>query len=393
MRIEFSRQVKQRVAERNGFRCSFPRCDRTTIGPAESAGDSVSTGVACHIYSAAEGGPRGQGNLDSGQLGDIENALWLCANHARIIDANRGTDYPPERLFSFKTAHESLVSFEQRGVAVGFGWVQSVTIEESPVFVRGSTLHLARTTVVVGDNASGKTALCEWLAGSGDISLLKRWSALSKRSERTQVRFDAVTPLPLTWTIRVFGESNIKFEMDGQAVPRLNLAHAFVYASERPRRKPEETSSSYLARWLRIDPAHIHNIVRSLAMRGGFCVHNPRFETREDHEALLLDLDGTVPGLEFRYLSSSEQCRVVIEFSVEFARFEAERKPTMLLIDCMGGFDRANFQEYLEFLATQSERFQIIITDRHGKTDRLDKDIEGLRVATLRGTGSNVVIS
>ena len=55
MRIEFSRQVKQRVAERNGFRCSFPRCDRTTIGPAESAVDSVSTGVACHIYSAAEG--------------------------------------------------------------------------------------------------------------------------------------------------------------------------------------------------------------------------------------------------------------------------------------------------------------------------------------------------
>ena len=65
----------------------------------------------------------------------------------------------------------------------------------------------------------------------------------------------------------------------------------------------------------------------------------------------------------------------------------------MLLIDCMGGFDRANVQEYLEFLATQSERFQIIITDRHGKTDRLDKDIEGLRVATLRGTESNVEIS
>ena len=198
------------MAERNGFRCSFPQCDKATIGPAESAGDSVSTGVACHIYSAAEGGPRGQGNLDSDQLADIENALWLCANHARIIDANRGTDYPPERLFGFKMFHESLISLEQRGVAVGFGWLQSVAIEESPVFARGSTLHLARTTVVLGGNASGKTALCEWLAGSGDILFLKRWSALRNHNGRTQVRFDAVTPLPLTWTIRVFGESNIQ---------------------------------------------------------------------------------------------------------------------------------------------------------------------------------------
>ena len=393
MRINFSPRVKQRVAKRSGFRCSFPQCDKPTIGPAESTGDSVSTGVACHIYSAAERGPRGQGNLSPDQLADIENALWLCANHARSIDANRGTDYPPERLFSFKTSHESLVSFKQRGIAVGFGWIQSVTIEESPVFARGSTLYLARTTVVLGGNESGKTALCEWLAGSGDISFLKRWSARGNHNGRTQVRFDAVTPLPLTWTIRVFEESNIQFKMNGQAVPRLNLAHGFVYVSERPLWRPEETSSSYLARWLHIDPALVRNIVRSLAMRGSFCMHNPRFETQEDHESLLVDLDGTAPGLDFRILSSSEQSRVAIEFAVELARFEAEQQPTLLLIDCMTGFDQARFQEYLEFLANQSERFQIIITALNRNTDRFDKDIEGLRIATLRGTESNVEIS
>ena len=69
--------------------------------------------------------------------------------------------------------------------------------------------------------------------------------------------------------------------------------------------------------------------------------------TREDHEDLLLDLDGTVPGLEFRNLSSGEKIQVAIEFAIEIARFEAERQPTMLLIDCMGGFDPGNFQEYI----------------------------------------------
>ena len=107
MRIEFPQRVKKLVAERSGFRCSFPRCDKPTIGPAESAGDSVSTGVACHIYSAAEGGPRGQGNLSPDQLAGIGNALWLCANHARIMDVKRGKDYPPDRLLGFKKAHEA----------------------------------------------------------------------------------------------------------------------------------------------------------------------------------------------------------------------------------------------------------------------------------------------
>ncbi len=304
--------------------------------------------------------------------------------HVKVVGDNRKSFDVTKKGYS--------AADDQRGVATSCGWLQSVTIEESPVFTRGATLHLARTTVVVGGNASGKTALCEWLAGSGDITLLKRWSVLTKPRGRTQVRFDAMTPLPLTWTIRVFAESNIQFEMGGEAVPQLNLAHAFVYASERPLRMPEETTISYLARWLRIDPAHIRNIVRSLAIRGGFCVHNPRFDTRADDEGLLLDLDGTVPGLEFRELSSSEQIQVVIEFAVEIARFKAEKQPTMLLIDCVGGFNPAMFQEYLEFLATQSERFQIIVTTPRS-TGRFDRDFEGFRIATLRGTVPNVEIS
>ena len=78
MRIEFLQRVKKRVAERNGYRCSFPQCDKPTIGPAQTADDSVSTGDACHIYSAAKGGPRGQGNLRSDQLADIRT-LSGCA--------------------------------------------------------------------------------------------------------------------------------------------------------------------------------------------------------------------------------------------------------------------------------------------------------------------------
>ena len=72
----------------------FLNATKQQIGPAESAGESMSTGVACHIYSAAEGGPRGQGNLSRDQLADIKNALWLCANHARNHRRELGNGLP-----------------------------------------------------------------------------------------------------------------------------------------------------------------------------------------------------------------------------------------------------------------------------------------------------------
>ena len=124
-------------------------------------------------------------------------------------------------------------------------------------------------------------------------------------------------------------------------------------------------------------------------------MHNPRFATLEDQEALLLDLDGTVPELDFRSLSSGEQIEVVIEFAVELARFEAERRPTILLIDCMAGVERAMVQEYLEFLATQSTSFQVLVAacPPSGSEGRFDGGMEGLRIVTLRGNAPNVEIT
>ena len=396
MRINFSKSVKKRVAERNGFRCSFPGCDSTTIGPSAAPHDAISTGVAAHIYSASPEGPRGQATLAAHDLAGIGNALWLCANHARLIDANRGVEFPPTRLHSFKTVHEARIAFEQRGVYFKSGWLQSLVVQESPLFISGSRLDFGGTTVVVGANASGKTALCEWLAGCTEISFLKRWSPAGRNGKRTQVKYEALNPLPLDWTVRIYDKNNIQFAVNGFATPRLNVPYAFIYAPERlDRYRPnaeDETVSAYLARWLRIDVALVHNVVRSLATRGGYHIHNPRFVDRDDQEALLVDVDGTRPGLAFQDLSDSEQNRVVIEMAVELARFEAERQPTILLVDCMARFDRWQFQDYAEFIAAQTRQFQAVVTvpvRTHFPPVSL---VAGLHVARLRGHTANVTI-
>ncbi len=393
-RINFSNGVKRTLAERNGFRCSFPGCDSATIGPGATPQDVISTGVAAHIHSASPGGPRGQATLAPQDLHSIRNALWLCANHARVVDAKRGAEFPATLLHSFKTAHEARIAFEQRGVSFKFGWLQSLVVQESPLFTPGSRLDFGRTTIIVGRNASGKTALCEWLAGCTEISFLKRWSPIGKKRKRTQVRYEALNPLPLAWTVRIYEKNNIQFDVDGLATPRLNVPFVFIHAPERPyRRNPEdETISAYLARWLRIDVALVHNIVRSLATRGGHHIHNPHFVKQNDQEALLVDVDGTRPGLDFHDLSDTEQIRVVIEMAVELARFEAERQPTILLVDCMARFDCRHFQDYADFIAAQTRQFQAVVTAVVEDTLPAVSPLDGLHVARLRGNVADVTI-
>lgn len=56
-RDDFSGKTKLDLAMRAGFKCSFPTCRATTVGPSDEGPTKHSdVGVACHITAAAEGG-------------------------------------------------------------------------------------------------------------------------------------------------------------------------------------------------------------------------------------------------------------------------------------------------------------------------------------------------
>lgn len=86
MRDDFTDEVKRILAARVGNVCSNPDCRAPTSGPQNDATKALNVGVAAHITSAAEGGPRYNPLLCSEERRHPDNGIWLCQTCAKLID-------------------------------------------------------------------------------------------------------------------------------------------------------------------------------------------------------------------------------------------------------------------------------------------------------------------
>jgi hypothetical protein len=65
-------------------------------------------GVAAHICAAAPGGPRYDASMSAEQRSAIENAIWLCAKHATLVDRDV-VRFTSDLLRFWKSEHERYV--------------------------------------------------------------------------------------------------------------------------------------------------------------------------------------------------------------------------------------------------------------------------------------------
>lgn len=342
-RIEFSDATKRVVAQRSAYRCNIPDCGRLTIGPGTGPEETALTGVAAHIFSASPGGPRGSSGLNHHEIRSTRNAIWLCADHARLIDTNRGASYPPELLLSYKALHEARISREQNGIYAPLGWFQQLTIENGPVFRPSTTLRLGKVTLIIGRNASGKTLLCKWLASISEPSILSR--CRFRRNEEHSIRMRVVyfDPVERTARLEVGPEGTVKYFVDDCEVPfypyalRIVFLEAYRYSS-----KHGQDDLQFISDVLSLDESTIRNLISCVNTDAHCQIRNVRLENTVDGRTLYADVPGTVPGLALSSLSNSEQAQVLIELAVAAARISARYVPTILLLDgavnSAGGF-------------------------------------------------------
>lgn len=104
---DFSQATRGAVALRAGHRCSFPGCGQPTVGPSDESPTAITNiGVAAHICAASAGGKRYVESMSSEERSHIRNAIWLCSNHASLIDRDCVT-YTIECLREMKRSHEA----------------------------------------------------------------------------------------------------------------------------------------------------------------------------------------------------------------------------------------------------------------------------------------------
>ena len=83
---DFREPVKKTLAGKAGYRCSNPFCRKSTIGANANGSGTISIGEAAHITAAQPGGARYDASLDDEQRKSEKNGIWLCRNHAAMID-------------------------------------------------------------------------------------------------------------------------------------------------------------------------------------------------------------------------------------------------------------------------------------------------------------------
>jgi len=104
-RDEFTEVTKRKLRDNVSSRCSKPDCRVPTTAP------SNSIGIAAHICAASKRGPRYDKYMTPLQRKSIDNAIWLCCNHATEIDKNPN-NYSVELLKQWKAQAEEFATKE-----------------------------------------------------------------------------------------------------------------------------------------------------------------------------------------------------------------------------------------------------------------------------------------
>lgn len=380
-RENFGERARRIIALRAAYQCSFPNCGRLTVGPGVRDDQVENTGVAAHIYSAADKGPRGKGNLSPAELKSPSNGIWTCGVHSGLIDKNTGLRYRAGTLLSWKALHEFRVAQEHSGRAITYGAVRQLRVTRSPLFKGEAIVRLAKSTFIVGQNGSGKTALCQWLSSVDSPRHLARWRA-QKAPLTFEIEFDA----PHKRLLRVDITDEVpSLTLDNNAVAFNQVPITSVLLGYNSNNEYIDDLDR-LGNAFMLDPTSVKSLATFIAPDSIFLSKAKFNRERNDSGELVEVLYCTLHDghtLPFNSLSSSEQGRALLDFAVAQVRNASLFRPALLMIEFNGlslGWD--TFQRYLEMFASPTSNFQTIVT-----THTLPDDVAqlGWQIYGIRG--------
>jgi hypothetical protein len=156
-RDEFPKAVQEALAKRVGFRCSFPGCNRPTIGPSdEGETASSNTGMACHIAAASDGpsARRIIESLSKEERSAIENGIWMCYFHGKLIDTDE-TRFTIDMLKNWRKIAERRAQLAQeldRQLPISADLLVGIPLVKAVVDIQGIGEETARIGEALDDS-------------------------------------------------------------------------------------------------------------------------------------------------------------------------------------------------------------------------------------------------
>ena len=357
---EFSSATKEIIAKRAGYVCSFPNCGRLLIGPASNPNEASFIGHVSHIFPASDSGPRGKSGIAIDQLKSPHNGILLCAHHHSMIDSDRGSKYSASALRSMKDIHEQRISFQTNQYSSPIGWIDRITIDSSPILNEESSITFGKVTLLYGENASGKTYICDLLRGSFYPEALGRWL---NRNMKSSVSY--FSPVEHHVTVKL-NDAKITYTLDKEDMFLNPYNISIVSPIEKPSWNEEDDDILFLSRTLGIDEFLFLNMIRDKNAVIGLTFKDFEMEISRDDDGqpvrqLRTQLQNGA-SLTYGMLSGGEKACCQIDLSIAMARFLSKYRPCSLILDSqmIGSIDASNTKRYIEHLASSSIRFQTI---------------------------------
>ena len=380
-RDDFTQATIDILSKRAGYRCSVPGCPKLTIGPAADPNKAFNQGTAAHIIAASPDGPRADPNATPEMRKSIENGIWCCANHGRLIDSDEKR-YPVEVLRQWKKDHEDAILLESSGCSVGKGFLTSMKLENLARFVEVQTIRFGAKTLLIGNNATGKRLICDMVASLSDFENAEKWHKRRRNKGRSTVSIEAFSGTKMTWQI-VFADE-IVCNAEKNPVPTIYSGFRILHLSGLFR--PKEVSRSEFqtgdldnkeedAAWEKVADAQFLDDLAALTQlpRNGLltalkimALTPGRFfaDVKIEGESLLWRVNNGEHFFGFEHLGSAEQQFVILDIFLRLAEFSARFAPTVVILNqhAFGSMDEKNLPRLLKMLGELDLQCQIIVS-------------------------------
>lgn len=363
-RVEFTEDTKNIIARRAAYRCCFPGCDKTLVGPSCDPSGVTILGQCAHIYAAKPDGPRGQHHLTDEQLKSPENGIYLCSEHHTVIDKKTNEKrYPASTLLLFKELHEQKISEEIGQLHYPLHWIKSIEIIKSPILKENVIFNFSKTTILYGINGTGKSILIEYI-----VSALR--GICTKRLSKGFSKMEIVLSNPVMSKIMCLFENGIvRYEIDGKRLPFCPFRMELIYLHEQERRNNKRDDLTYLNQYIDCDRDEIRRIIEGCDLTSGYLVEKAWLKERRmrPYKQTTIKLHKKGNALidwDFSQFSGQESRSVFLDLLIGYLTEMSRYKNAIFIVDWSEFqiFDNSIKLHYVQLLQKSGLHFQTIMT-------------------------------